>query len=111
MSSLVGCLDAELVGHLERMPAPSPVLASQPQAPRCSRLSRICRRLLDDVVGLAALEIDDEADAAGIVLELRIVKALGLGCGRVHGIVRCLNFQRIVFHCGGSRNQSSVKAF
>ena len=32
--------------------------------------------LLHDLVGLAALHVDDEADAAGVVLELRIVKAL-----------------------------------
>ena len=31
-------------------------------------------RLLDDLVGLAALDVDDEADAAGIVLEPRIVR-------------------------------------
>src|SRR5262245_14765088 len=29
-------------GNCRRMPAPSPVFFSQPQAPRCSRLSRIC---------------------------------------------------------------------
>ena len=32
--------------------------------------------LLNDVVRLAALDVDDEADAAGVVLELRIVKPL-----------------------------------
>ena len=33
-------------------------------------------RLLDDFVRLFALDIDDKADAAGIVFETRIVKAL-----------------------------------
>ena len=33
-------------------------------------------RLLDDLVRLAALEVDDEADAAGVVLVARIVEAL-----------------------------------
>lgn len=32
--------------------------------------------LLDDLVGLLALHVHDEADAAGIVLELRVVKSL-----------------------------------
>ena len=32
--------------------------------------------LLQDLVGLAALHVDDEADAAGVVLELRIVETL-----------------------------------
>ena len=61
------------------MPAPSPVFASQPQAPRCSRLIEDLDRLADDVVRLAVLQIDDEADAAGIVLVPRVVQAL---CGR-----------------------------
>ena len=33
-------------------------------------------RFLHQVVRLAALEVDDEADAAGIVFELRVVQAL-----------------------------------
>ena len=33
-------------------------------------------RLLDDGVGFLALDMDDKADAAGVVLELRVVKAL-----------------------------------
>ena len=65
--------------HLQRMPAPSPVFFSQPQAPRCSRFSRIWSALLDDVVRLAALQVDDEADAAGVVLVLGVVEALRAG--------------------------------
>ena len=72
------------------MPAPSPVFFSQPQAPRCSRLFRICQRLTNDVVRFATLEIDDEADAAGVVLVARIVQALRLGGSRVdHGSWSC----------------------
>jgi hypothetical protein len=33
-------------------------------------------RLLQDPVRLAALDVDDEADAAGVVLKPRVVKAL-----------------------------------
>ena len=47
------------------MPAPSPARGSAPTAPRCSRLSRMRQRVLDDLVGLAALDVGDEADAAG----------------------------------------------
>ncbi len=32
----------------------------------------------DEFVGLAALEVDDEADAAGVVLVFGVIKALGL---------------------------------
>ena len=58
-----------------RMPAPSPVLTSQPQAPRCSRLMSTCSALRDDAVRLAALDVDDEADAAGVVLVGGVVQA------------------------------------
>ena len=66
-------------GICSRMPAPSPVFASQPQAPRCSRLTRIWMALPDDVVRLAALHVDDEADAAGVVLVGRVVQAGAAG--------------------------------
>ena len=59
-----------------RMPAPSPVFASQPQAPRWSRLTQDLKRLRDDVVGFAPLHVDDEAHAAGVVLERGVVQAL-----------------------------------
>ena len=36
--------------------------------------------LLEDLVRLASLDVDDEADAAGVVLELRVVESL-LGRG------------------------------
>ena len=46
--------------------------------------------LLDDRVGLPALDVDDEPDAAGLVLELRVVKALfgrGMGPRRLAAII------------------------
>ena len=58
------------------MPAPSPVLASQPHAPRWSRFTRIFKASDTSLVGLFALHVDDEPQPARIVLELRIVKAL-----------------------------------
>ena len=80
------------------MPAPSPVLASQPHAPRCCRLMRTCEPLLDDRVRAAPLDVDDEADAAGVVLVAGVVQALGLrrgqmnrmshGCVLVHSVYR-----------------------
>ena len=55
-------------GICTRMPAPSPVSGSQPHAPRCVRLRRTVEPLLDDVVRALALHVDDEADAARVVL-------------------------------------------
>ena len=34
------------------------------------------QRLLDDLVGLFTFDMNDEADAAGVVLETRIIKPL-----------------------------------
>ena len=48
----------------------------RPTAPRCSRLQQDRERVLDDLLRLAALDVGDEADAAGILLERRIVKTL-----------------------------------
>ena len=62
-------------GICSRMPAPSPVLASQPQAPRCAQVHQHLQRLLDDRVRAPALDVHDEADAAGVVLVERIVEA------------------------------------
>ena len=61
------------------MPAPSPARGSAPTAPRCSRLQRIVQRVLDDLVRLAALDVGDEADAAGILVERGIVEARACG--------------------------------
>ena len=59
------------------MPAPSPVFASQPQAPRCSRLIRTCSALRTMSCERCALHVHDEADAAGVVLGARVVQTLG----------------------------------
>ena len=51
------------------------------------------QRLADDVVRLAVLEIDDEADAAGIVLVARIVQTLlvrqSVGSHVISSFLRC----------------------
>jgi hypothetical protein len=69
-----------------KMPAPSPVFFSQPQAPRCLKVEEDLERVLDDARGLAPLQIDNEADAARVVLMSRIVEALrgGRSC-QFHG--------------------------
>ena len=56
------------------MPAPSPTSGSAPTAPRCSRFSRIGGRSRRCVWDFARAEVDDEADAAGIVLARRVVE-------------------------------------
>ena len=58
------------------MPAPSPVLISAPLAPRWSRLRRIWKAVGHDLVRLAPVHVDDEAHAARVVLEERVVQAL-----------------------------------
>ncbi len=67
------------------MPAPSPVFASAPEAPRWSRLHRAREAELDDRWLAPALHVDDEPDAARVVLELRVVQALGRGEVVAHG--------------------------
>ena len=72
------------------MPAPSPVFASQPHAPRCWRLISTCEAARDDGVGSAAGDVDDEPDATGVVLERRIVETVALrrfAVLQVHAVV------------------------
>ena len=80
------CVAKNLCGICTRMPAPSPARGSAPTAPRCSRLHRIVQRVLDDLVRLAALDVGDEADAAGILVERRIVEAVRLRHAGIGGI-------------------------
>ena len=61
------------------MPAPSPISLSAPTAPRWSRFSRILQTLLDDLVRALALDVGDEADAAGVVLVPGSVQAVAGG--------------------------------
>lgn len=51
------------------------------------------QRLVDDFTGLLAFNVDDESDAAGIVLEPRIIKALlGRQIGKLHiSVLRCFD--------------------
>ena len=67
-----------------RMPAPSPAIGSAPTAPRCSRFSRMSSASLTIWCDLRALQVGDEADAAGVVLALGIEQAARFGdevCG------------------------------
>ena len=66
------------------MPAPSPVFVSQPQAPRCSRLISTWSACADDGVRPPSLDVDDEADAAGVVLVPRVVET---AVGIVHRVL------------------------
>ena len=58
-----------------RMPAPSPASGSAPTAPRCSRFSRMASASLTSWCDLRALQVGDEADAAGVVLAARVEQA------------------------------------
>ena len=59
-----------------RMPAPSPVFGSQPQAPRCRRFLSTVSACGHDRVGLAPLEVHHEAHPARVVLVTGVVEAL-----------------------------------
>ena len=74
--SMSAFLAKNLCGICTRMPAPSPARGSAPTAPRCSRLQRIASASSTSLCDLRALDVGDEADAAGILLERGIVQAL-----------------------------------
>ena len=57
-------------------PAPSPVLVSAAAGAAMIEILQDLERLLQDPMRLAALDVDDETDAAGIVLEARVVESL-----------------------------------
>ena len=59
-----------------RMPAPSPVLTSLPDAPAVLEVAQGADALAHDVVAAQALHVDDEVDAARVVLERGVVEAL-----------------------------------
>ena len=61
------------------MPAPSPISGSAPDGAAMLEVLEDLQPVLDDPVRLLVLQVDDEADAAGIVL------ALGVGRRRRHG--------------------------
>ena len=69
----------ERVRDLRRSPAPSPVFFSLPVAPAVLEVREDLERLPDDVVRARALHVDDEAEAAGVVLEGGVVEALARG--------------------------------
>jgi hypothetical protein len=73
-------------GTWVRMPAPSPVSGSLPEAPRCSRLRSAVRPCSTVSWRDAPGDVGQEGDAAGVVLVRRVVQALGVREGRsVHG--------------------------
>ena len=64
-------------------PAPSPVRASAPTPPRWVRLTSPAEGALDDLARGAAGDVDDETDAAGVVLvgrARRAARSIGRGC-------------------------------
>ena len=68
------------------MPAPSPASGSAPDGAAVGQIAQDLQPLLDDRVAFLALDVRNEADAAGVVLVGRIVKTLALGqTGIVHG--------------------------
>ena len=67
------------------------------------------QRLLDNLVRLAAFDVDDETDTTGIVLILRIIKTL---FGRQAGESRAaLLLGKAVSHFSGRRSNHAVQTF
>ena len=56
-----------------RMPAPSPASGSAPDRAAMGQVLQDQQAVLDDRVALLALDVRDEADAAGVMLVRRIV--------------------------------------
>jgi hypothetical protein len=83
--SLVASRRKNLSGVATRIPAPSPLLVSQPQRPAVLHVLEDLQALLHGLVRELALEVRDEPDAARVLLELRQVEALG---GREAGNLR-----------------------
>ncbi len=77
------------------MPAPSPVFGFAADRAAMVQIHQNLERVADDLVGFLALHVHDEAESAGIVLELRVVKSLfrrrGNLCLRVPFLIRLLN--------------------
>ena len=84
-----------------RMPAPSPVFFSAPTAPRCSRFTSTVSALRDDVVRRAPLDVDDEAEAAGVVLVRGVVQPLLLGIPGLDHLPFVLGERRSRSRAGG----------
>ena len=114
---LVGQLDAERAvtfrrkrsGICIRMPAPSPVLASQPHAPRCSRLTSSCSPCSMTSCERRPLTLTTKPDAAGVLLVLRMVEALR--AGRLCACVRswsCSPITRPVLTTADRRRRRAV---
>ena len=82
-----GLLGEELVGHLhEDARAVAGLRVGAGSAP-VSEVDEGFEALRDDVVGLPALDVGDEADAACVVLEARVVEALFLWAWKVWMLV------------------------
>ncbi len=73
---LLARLDQEPVRHLHQHAGAVAAVFLGAAGAAVIEVHEDLQALLQDAVGLAALDVDDEADAAGVVLERRIVKTL-----------------------------------
>ena len=80
----VGLGRKELVGHLQEDAGPVAGRFVGPGGPAVHQVQQHLLAMLDDGMIAAARDIDHRADAAGVVLPLRIVKPSGFGCGKRH---------------------------
>jgi hypothetical protein len=78
-AGLPGCLEEELVRHLNKDAGAVARVNFRAAGAAVIEIRQNLQALLEDLVRLAALDIDDEADAAGVVFEPRIIQALFAG--------------------------------
>ena len=71
-----GLFGEELVGHLNQEASAVAGLRVRARRASMSEVYEGFEALLDDVVGLPTLDVGDETDSAGVVLEARVVEAL-----------------------------------
>src|SRR5205085_757030 len=78
-ADLLAGLREKGVRHLDEDTSAVPRVGFATASPPMIEVHQDLQPLLDDLMGLASLDIDDEANAAGVVFELRIVKTLFWG--------------------------------
>jgi hypothetical protein len=71
----------EFVRHLHENARPVTRVGLATARAAVIQLHQRANGVADDAVGFFAFDVGDEADAAGVVFELRVVETLGFGCG------------------------------
>src|SRR5258708_27198073 len=93
----------ELVGNLEQDPGAVARVDLAPAGAAVLEIEQDLDGILDDIRGLTSPQVDDEADAAGVVLVTRVIETLRTGSVKR----RHLKFPRVTRNPAWSRGISS----